>query len=471
MSNSHTPRWLIEHGLSGCRAAALDADGFPVALSHYRDPSIMPEGGLYWGRVTGFDRASDMAFLDLGAGLVGVMNLRRAKALVSGRVDAISDCLTEGQYLRVQVVSDTAEQGKALAVTPRPRLVGRYALLELTPTGTEPRPRVNISKDMPPQKTDRLRTLLLPLAADCGQTVILRTLAVLADDDAILAEASQLAAVAALTRDTPGLIWAPTPLTAALIDAPMDHAVTIGGVALDQAAISAEITANYPDLAETLSFAGADLFEAEEINEAIDMALADRLDLPSGGWVSFHETPALTAVDVNMGYAFKGRIAAEAKRLVNMEAALAIMHQLRFQNIGGLIVVDFIDMTGRGAVADLMAVVDEAIAEDNLPTSRTNLSQFGMMELSRPRRGLSLRARLQQQRAPVPAVGEQVLELIDRACMLGLGAAPGSLVLALSQPAADWLSARGDLINLLADKTHRSVRVDIADGSDCYLEV
>jgi Ribonuclease G/E len=200
-------------------------------------------------------------------------------------------------------------------------------------------------------------------------------------------------------------------------------------------------------------------FEEYGVEEAIEEALSERILLPSGGWISIHETPALTSIDVNMGAALREMSAAEAKLTVNMEAALAIAHHLKFQDIGGLIVVDFIDMSGKGTAAKLLELFDKALKEDRVPVRRSGISAFGLVEMSRQRKGLSLRDRCELRRSPIEQTSERAMVLLRKATKLGTSNTPGSLIIQCHQSVQSWLNDHAFVIEHLRDQTQRSVTV------------
>ena len=468
-----TGPYLIDVDAGGVRASQFDGDGFPETLTFYRRYPLSAAGALFDGRITKLDRANDQAFLDIG-GSTAVLPVRRAKHLapksVSGRPVAINDCVQEGQLIRVQGVADALVQdGKALTVTARPRLVGRYAIVEAGSDGTAL--RVNPSKTIAAAKSARLTAALKDTQSQSG-TIILRSAAGAVDDDIVLAEVGKLIDTLYQDSSTPGLLHETDAIEAALRDTP-EGATSIITTATDQSVLKGLIRRQYPDLLTLEIYPDVRLHDdaplTDILDEAIDEALADRIALPSGGSLSIHTTPALTAVDVNLGNAFDGRTAAEAKRLTNMEAALALAYHLRFQNIGGLVVVDFINMTGKGAIKDLMSVLNEALAEDSVPVQHGGISQFGLMELTRNRSGLSLADQLQTARAPVPRTEETLITLLNRATRLGLSAEPGDLVITLTPAMQSVLDTAPILLSAVEDQTRRTVKLETGKP-DCRLD-
>lgn len=454
---------ILEPGIAEWRSATIDADGFPENIQFHTDAELSPVDAIFRARVTRVDTALDMAFLDLGNGLDGVLNFRRAKLLVKGRADVISDCVVEGDMLTVQVVAEPAAlEGKALPVTPRPRLLGRYVVAEAGAA------RLNFSKDIGPKAQKALMPLLVDVADKAA--LIVRSHAESVAPEAVAKEASLLIGALGATGTKPGIAFAHSPMAQALLACPHDASDIFieGGSALADAKTLAG--RYWPDLKDRiLPFDGKHAFEETGVNEALEEALAAQIHLPSGGWISITPTPALTAIDVNMGGALKGRNAGEAKLVTNLEAAMAIAYHLRLQDIGGLVVVDFIDMSAKGAAKELMDTISAAFRDDPVPVQHSGLSQFSLMEINRKRRGLSLRDRMQVRRAPGPRPAAQALEALRTAGRAAVSADPGTLVISLPPKAVRWLEARPDLTESLAEASGRVIAVEPAETPSAWI--
>ena len=455
---------VIEPGIGGARSADIDADGIPTDLRFHDDSNLSPLEGLYAARITNVDAANDMAFADLGGGLQGSLSLRRAKLRVKGQVTGIKDCVTEGERLLVQVVAEpNASETKAASITPRPRLMGRYLVVEAGAS------RLNFSKDLPPRTVKALQDTLSGYAETAA--IIVRSSAIDIAPEAIISEAERLTSALAITAEAPGLVFAYSPLEKALLATPDDSAEILieGGSAFADAKRIA--SGGWPDLVPRLK-----LYEGSEaalehfgVNEAVEEALSDRIELPSGGWISITETPAMTVVDVNMGSALKGRSASDAKVQVNLEAALATLYHLRFQDIGGLVVVDFIDMAAKGGARELMTLIERTVREDRVPLSHTGLSTFGLVEFARKRSGISLRGRMQapplvRQRASAVAI-----DLLRRGAHLGGSAAPGALIVSGPEPVVGWIKANSQFLDELKQASKRDVELMLGSAPDVFL--
>ncbi|MFA6212888.1 MAG: Rne/Rng family ribonuclease [Candidatus Obscuribacterales bacterium] len=133
------------------------------------------------------------------------------------------------------------------------------------------------------------------------------------------------------------------------------------------------------------------LLLAKGIDREIEMALSDRAELPSGGHLNVQPTEALTVIDVNSGRFTSSRTQAETVRRTNLEAAQEIPRQLRLRNIGGMVIVDFIDMDSRKDQQQVLEAFQRALEEDRAKPQIGQLSDLGLVELTRRRQGQSLR--------------------------------------------------------------------------------
>jgi Rne/Rng family ribonuclease len=133
------------------------------------------------------------------------------------------------------------------------------------------------------------------------------------------------------------------------------------------------------------------LLVAKGVDREIEAALSDRVELPSGGHLNIQPTEALTVIDVNSGKFTSSRTQAETVRRTNLEAAQEISRQLRLRNIGGMVIVDFIDMDSRKDQQQVLEVFQRTLEEDRAKPQVGQLSDLGLVELTRRRQGQSLR--------------------------------------------------------------------------------
>lgn len=133
------------------------------------------------------------------------------------------------------------------------------------------------------------------------------------------------------------------------------------------------------------------LLLSKNVDREIEAALSDRAELPSGGHLNIQPTEALTVIDVNSGRFTSSRTQAETVRRTNLEAAQEIPRQLRLRNIGGMVIVDFIDMDSRKDQQQVLEVFQRSLEDDRAKPQIGQLSDLGLVELTRRRQGQSLR--------------------------------------------------------------------------------
>ena len=136
----------------------------------------------------------------------------------------------------------------------------------------------------------------------------------------------------------------------------------------------------------------APIFDHFEVEKQLENAMRRKVWLKSGGYLIFDETEALVAIDVNTGRHKGGKTQEESILQVNIEAAQEVARQLRLRNIGGLVVIDFIDMKSRKNQATVHRTLKEAMQNDKARTNVLPVSQLGLIEMTRQRMEESLRA-------------------------------------------------------------------------------
>ena len=182
------------------------------------------------------------------------------------------------------------------------------------------------------------------------------------------------------------------------------------------------------------------ILEYFRVNAAIREAIKPRVDLPSGGYIIIEPTEALTVVDVNSGSFTRSATSRETVLWTNCEAAVEIARQLRLRKIGGVIVVDFIDMDSRRDQLKVLEIFNQALKADKARPQIVQLSELGLIELTRKRQGQSLYEVFGR---PCPTCGGlgHLVHLPDSREMEALAAAPAaSSVPAQSAPAAKVIS-------------------------------
>lgn len=367
---------LIEAIGSEARIAVLEDDTV-VDLIIERDAGASLIGNIYLGRVQRVVDGIGAAFVDLGLNRAGFLPLRDGAAV------------TEGAAVRVQVTRDAfGEKGPQISLNPT--LPGR--LLVYAPTGG----RMAVSRQIEEEpERDRLLSIIEGLAAD-DEGFIVRTVAEGASETMMAEEAENLRDawenVLALQNgaDAPAVLYQDIDL---LQKALRDHAQEdVSAIFFDNAGALADardFSARFaPGLTDRLQLhAGpASLFDSRDVDEAVEAALFPRVPLPSGGGLVIESTEALTAVDVNSGRFTQGVDPADSARRTNLEAAEEVARQIRLRNIGGVIIIDFIDLEDEASWQEILDRLAGGFVTDRIHCRVVGRTEAGLVELIRRRR-------------------------------------------------------------------------------------
>jgi len=350
-------------------------------------------GDVYLGTVENVLPGIDAAFVNIGEseknGFIHISDLGPLKLRKGGA--GITELLEPRQKVLVQVMKEpTGSKGPRL--TGNLSLPGRFLILQPHGQG------VNISRRISSEaERNRLRALGV-LIKPPGSGLLIRTEAegvsedLLIDDlEALLRqwEAIQQAAETAvppvlLNRDEDFIhrvlrdFYGPE-VVRVVVDAPEAVARVNGFLGDDQA----QLTVEFHD-------ESTELLEHFRINSAIRDALRPRVDLPSGGYVIIQPTEALTVIDVNSGSFTRSANARETVLWTNCEAATEIARQLKLRNIGGVVIIDFIDMESRRDQLQLLEHFTQAVRDDSARPQIAQLTELGLVELTRKRQGQNI---------------------------------------------------------------------------------
>lgn len=422
----HAPDRLVLCHLPGLWLLAAKVGDHVLDLAALRDDAPPPptRGDIYLGRIKRADPKLGAAFVALGAEPGTGDGFLPAAEARYGPVwrglsptprpagSGIGALAPEGCLLPVQVTRPgLPEDGKGPRVTTRLRLAGRW--LVLTPAEPGLRWPADLARLEQGAVLGRLQALLQPLLAP-GEGMMLRHGAATASPEALRAEWERLRArwqplAAWAQRKTPGpLLRESTPLAALL--QPWLGQPGLQRIVLDDAGAGTTLQAwlqdswpsdtPAPALQRPLApgAEGSSLFENEGIGAALEAALAAEIPLPGGGSLALTPARALTAIDVDSGShaqtLAQGSTAGQVALAVNRAAAKEIARQLRLRQIGGIVVVDFIDMDSARDREAVRTALQEATAADPAPVQIGGWSRLGLLELSRRREGLSLAASL-----------------------------------------------------------------------------
>ncbi|MCK9188567.1 Rne/Rng family ribonuclease [Acidithiobacillus sp.] len=356
------------------------------------------KSNIYKGRITRVEPSLEAAFVDYGAerhGFLPLKEIAREYFLQQeqGR-KRIQDLVREGQEVIVQVDKEE-RSSKGAALTTFVSLAGRY--LVLMPNN----PRAGgVSRRIEGEDRTQIRQHLQLLDIPENMGVIARTAGIGQELEALQRDLEYLKQIwqaivdTAAPRAAPFLIYQEGNV---VVRALRDHFSEDFGEVLidDEAAYNAAVQfmgSMMPKMVHRLKYYDNDvpLFSRYQIEQQIESAFSREVRLESGGAIVIDHTEALVAVDVNSGRATKGQDIAETAFQTNLEAAEEIARQIRLRDLGGLIVVDFIDMESPKHQREVENKLKEALKLDRARVQLGRISRFGLMEMSRQRLGASL---------------------------------------------------------------------------------
>ena len=402
---------LIEAGPHETRVAVLE-DGEIVEVHIERASESAIVGSLYKGRVSRVVPGIQAAFVDIGLDRDAFLfagDLRKSdlvELVADDRVERqraeprpIAEQVEQGQELLVQALKEPLP-GKGARISSQVSLPGRFLVLLPGASGVGVSRRISET-----QERERLDSCVAAMLAE-GEGVIVRTAAV--------GKSAEI-----LERDLGWLrrTWTETANRAAGIAAPgvvrreaglAERAVRdflnddISGLSVDgpdaYEALREYLAEVDPETVNRLSQLKEEdsLFEHRGVDTAIAKALRTRIWLASGGFIVINPTEALVAIDVNSGRNTDRTELEATARQTNLEAAIEVAHQIRLRDLAGIIVVDFIDMVVPENRAELVKTFEQALSRDRTRLQISEMSDFGLIAVTRKRMRGGLRQRLTQ---------------------------------------------------------------------------
>jgi len=377
---------------------AVTEQGAVQELHIERDSSRGLVGNIYLGRVCRVLPGMQSAFVEIGlprAAFLHVADIWAARNGNGPEQKPIEKILSEGQTLLVQVVKDPIGS-KGARLSTQVSIAGR--LLVYLPQD----PHIGISQRIEDEaERESLREKVHALIPP-GETggFIVRTVAEAATEAELQADIEylitlwkqiQLAAQKAAAQE---LLYQDLSLaTRVLRDLVTDSTERIIVDSRETFAKVQEFAARYTRQVLPIleHYTGErPLFDLFAVEEEIQKALGRRVDLKSGGYVIVDQTEALTTIDVNTGGFVSGRSFDDTIFKTNLEAALSIARQLRLRNLGGIIIVDFIDMDTQEHRDAVLAELRKALSRDRTRVTVNGFSQLGLVEMTRKRTRESL---------------------------------------------------------------------------------
>jgi ribonuclease E len=371
-----------------------------VVVEHYvaRSEESSLIGNVYLGRVQNVLPSMEAAFVDIGRG--------RNAVLYSGEVDwdaasdgaqsgprKIESALKTGDSVLVQVTKDPVGH-KGARLTSQISLPGRY--LVYVPGGA----MNGISRKLPDTERARLKTILKKVLPESAG-VIVRTAAEGATEEQLTTDVTRLQAQwAELSNqaegaEAPALLHSEPDLLVKIIRDVFNEdfqKLVISGVSA-QTTIESYLSQVAPDLITRIEVypTDSDPFAEYRVNEGIAKALDRKVWLPSGGSLVIDRTEAMTVVDVNTGkFVGSGGNLEETVTKNNLESAEEIVRQLRLRDIGGIIVIDFIDMVLESNRDMVLQRLMECLGRDRTKHQVAEVTSLGLVQMTRKKLGLGL---------------------------------------------------------------------------------
>ena len=372
-----------------------------VLIEHYvsrpQDDANQIDGNIYVGRVQNVLPGMEAAFVDIGTPKNAVLyrgDVHFDPDDVEGGLNQsqarIEELLKPGQTIICQVTKNPIAH-KGARLTQEVSLPGRFVVF--IPNSTT----YGISKRLSDDERKRLRRILDDVKP-ANHGLIVRTAAEGTSADELRRDVARLAAqwerIEALARQTrgAGLLYREPDLAVRVIREEFNKEYR--GVVIDDRALYEDVrdyvASISPELADRVEFydeaeEGLPLFERHHVHEQLHKAIDRKVWLPSGGSLIIERTEALTVIDVNTGKNVGTSNLEETVYRNNLEAAEEIARQLRLRDIGGIIVIDFIDMEIAANRNEVVRAFREALARDKTRTQVFDISELGLVEMTRKR--------------------------------------------------------------------------------------
>ncbi|KXB80505.1 S1 RNA binding domain protein [Varibaculum cambriense] len=390
-------RTMLIRSKDGLNQIAVLEDN--VLVEHYvsRHTQTTMVGSVYRGKVQNVLPSMEAAFVDLGRGRNAVLYAGEVNwdvAGMKGRPRRIEEALKSGDSITVQVTKDPIGH-KGARLTSQVTLPGRF--LVLVPGGS----MTGISRKLPEGERRRLKKLLKVIVPkDFG--VIIRTAAEGASEEQLRQDVERLQKQwekieknAASSKSAPYLLHGEPELALRVVrdvfNEDFQKLIVQGKETFGQ--VDSYVKEFAPDLRERVEqWVGTDdIFAAHRVDEQLAKGMDRKVWLPSGGYLIIDRTEAMTVIDVNTGkYTGSGGTLEETVTRNNLESAEEIVRQLRLRDIGGIVVIDFVDMVLESNRDLVLRRLVECLGRDRTRHQVTEVTSLGLVQMTRKRVGEGL---------------------------------------------------------------------------------
>ena len=370
-----------------------------ILVEHYvtRAATASAVGNVYLGRVQNVLPSMEAAFVDIGRGRNGVLyagEVNWDSAGLEGKARSIENALSSGDAVLVQVTKDPIGH-KGARLTSQISLPGRFVVY--VPGGG----MTGISRKLPDTERSRLKAILKKVVPD-EAGVIVRTAAegaseqdLIADVERLKAEWEAISAKAGRKSDAPQLVHGEPDLAIRVVRDIFNDDFSELIVAGEQIheTLSHYVHDIAPELATRIKrhTDESDLFRELRVDEQLAKALDRKVWLPSGGSLVIDRTEAMTVIDVNTGkYTGSGGNLEQTVTRNNLEAAEEIVRQLRLRDLGGIVVIDFIDMVLESNRELVLRRLTECLGRDRTKHQVAEVTSLGLVQMTRKRVGEGL---------------------------------------------------------------------------------
>ena len=369
---------------SGRTRVAVIEDHVPVEV-YFEPPGTELVGSVYKGKVENVLPGIEAAFINIGLERNAFLHVHDARALAeSSKRVGIEELLQPGQEVVVQVIKGSFKS-KGPRVTTQVTIPGRYLVLAPTVQHTGVSRRIGL-----PSERERLRQLVARLCPS-GMGLIVRTAAegvgeaeLEHDLETLLKQWEEICAKA--REPGPRLLFRDVELLPRIL---RDFfTADVARLVVDSPVLEAQVLKILDGMEPGLKNrvvreTGRNLMAVYGVEQEVKRALKRRVWLKCGGYLVFDQTEALTAIDVNTGKFVGSQNLEETVVKANIEAAYEIARQLRLRNIGGIIIIDFIDMVEEKHRQKVLDALEEALKKDRVRFHILGITKLGLVELTR----------------------------------------------------------------------------------------